>query len=215
MQSLLFVFLAALSPTMEGLFMNQCMSAVQDKSSCECALKRLGEKYSEKTFLSLQTGMLSSEEENAILQDLFLIASDCFVKNECANEITFIVGPQEASSICQCAVENIKKMEKKEQAAFLSLEGNFVAENEKRFEEMIMKEIYPCLPKKLTPSIRNNLIKECAKGTTQPQGEKLCACVTDEVFKQYSISNFFKDTFGNSQTLEETMQKATKKCKAQ
>ncbi|MEE1276908.1 MAG: hypothetical protein UHC59_07930 [Fibrobacteraceae bacterium] len=212
MQALLFLLTAALSPAMENMFLNQCVMATNDKQACSCAITQLNGKYNEKTFLALQMGTLSEKEEQEILQDLFLTASDCFVQKECASEISFIVGEQEANKICHCAVSKLKKMEKAEQAAFLTLEGNFIAENEKKFEEIVMREIYPCLPKKLTPIMRENLISECAKETTHRDGKKICACITDEIFKKYSLTGFFRDTFGNSPSLDELMAKSTEKC---
>lgn len=212
MYAALFVLVSALSPAMETMFLNQCAMATNDPKACSCALEKLGKKYSEKTFLALQTGALSQEAEEAILQDLFLTASDCFVQKECSKEISYIVGPKEGDKICQCAIGKLKKMEQAEQAAFLTLEGNFVVENEKKFEDIVMKEIYPCLPKKVTPAIRENLINECAKETDHPNGKKICTCITDEIFKKYSISDFFRDTFGHSEALDELMVKSTEKC---
>ena len=212
MQTLLFVLFSALSPSMQNMFLNQCVMATNDKEACECALNKLGSKYNEKTFLALQAGTLSEKEENAILQDLFLTASDCFVEKECTKEISFIVGEKEASKICGCATKKIKQMKSLEQAAFLTLEGNFVVENEKKFEALVMQEIYPCLPQKITKSIRNNLIQECSKETKHPESAKICACITDEIFSKYSLPDFFRDTFGQSPELDEWMVKATKKC---
>lgn len=203
-----------LSPALEKAFINQCVVYTQNQDACKCALKKLGPKYDLNTFISIENGSLPDNKRVAVLSDVFSAASECFVQDECSEDIEHILGKADAKKVCGCAVDRLLKMKDVDQAAFLAMDENFYAENEKRFEDKVMQEIMPCLPQKVTPAIRENLIAECAaeSGNT-PRIKALCSCVTDEVFKKYSLPDFIKGTFGESEELNRFMDEALQKCK--
>lgn len=203
----------ALNPVVELSVLNQCTNSTGNRAACECAVEKLGGKYSESTFLAFDRGTLDEATETALLIDMFEAVSECFVRDECAEDVAYIFGEADAKQLCDCAVDRIMKMDDLEQAAFLATEGNYISENMKRFEDQVMKEILPCLPKKLTPAIRENLVNECASAAPElPDVRELCSCVTDEVFKKYSFTDFVKDTFGMSPELDAFMVNAAERC---
>lgn len=206
-------FAGALNPVVELSVLNQCTTSTGNRAACECAVEKLGGKYSEATFLAFDRGTLDETTRTNLLIDMFESVSECFVRDECAEDVSYIFGNAEAKKLCDCAVDRIMKMDDLEQAAFLATEGNYISENMKRFEDKVMQEIMPCLPKKLTPAIRENLVKECASAAPEiPNVENLCSCVTDEVFKKYSLTDFVKDTFGMNPELDAFMVNATARC---
>ena len=205
----------ALNPVVELSVLNQCTNATGNRAACECALEKLGGKYSEATFLAFDRGTLDEATRTSLLIDMFESVSECFVRDECAEDVTYIFGEAEAKKLCDCAVDRIMKMDDLEQAAFLATEGNYISENMRRFEDKVMEEIMPCLPQKLTPAIRENLVNECAASAPELRDVRtLCSCVTDEVFKKYSLTDFVKDTFGMNPELDKFMQTATERCQA-
>lgn len=205
---------AGLSPALQNAFMTQCVNVSQNKEACKCAMKKLGNKYDLNTFIAIENGTLPAEKQVAVMSDVFETATQCFVQDECAEDIEHILGKAEAHKACDCAVDRLLKMKDADQAAFLAMDENFFAENEKRFEDKVMKEILPCLPKKVTPAIKKNLVDECAaeSGDT-PNVRKLCTCVTEEVFKKYTLTDFIKDSFGESEELNQFMDEALQKCR--
>lgn len=209
------LLLGTLNPATENAFLSQCAMTTGNKEACLCALKRLGKKYNEQTLFGLSSGNLSEKERTRVMQDVFETATKCFVQDECSEEISHILGKPLAQKTCACAVERLMKMDDLEQAAFLAVDGNFFAENERRFEEAVMKEIKPCLPKQVTAEIKQNLVDECVKESGNKASIKaLCSCVTEEVFKKYTLENFIKETFGNADALDEFITSATRKCKS-
>lgn len=205
----------ALSPMLEKAFLNQCVGVTQNKQACSCALKKLSKKYDLNTFIAIENGTLPEDQRVVVLSDLFSTASECFVQDECADEIDHILGKSDAKKVCECAVDRLLQMKDVEQAAIFSVGGDdFVADNEKRFEEIVSKEILPCLPKTVTPAIKANLVNECvADANNSPNAKRLCSCVTEEVFKKYSLPDFIKETFAESEDLDKFLDEALKKCK--
>ena len=203
---------AAMNASVKKNILQQCSQTTANTNACTCAVEKLSQKYNEQIFFQWQMQTLSETEEQKLSENIFFIATECFVKDECTNELEPILGAS-AKSTCSCTAKRLQKLKKKPDLSSFLLNPNFYEESRALFEQIMFQEMIPCLPKKMTKEIRQNLIQDCADESGNAEGvQKICTCVIDTIFHSYDLKTFIQESFTENPHLEMNINEALTKC---